>query len=113
MLGWLPARETMTGESATGGDTRAQGLFCAASSHALKPLDGQFAGPPGVGPFHDSEEAVPDRLDAPLVVRIVTVNDDVAGAQFDPAANLSSEVVHRSPCHCALNAAIASSRVVQ
>ena len=63
--------------------------------HPLKPLYGQFASPPGVGPFRDSEEAVPDRLDAALVKRIVTVNDDVAGAQFDPVANLSIEAVHR------------------
>ena len=63
--------------------------------HPLKPLYGQFAGAPGVGPFHDSEEAMPDRLDAPLVARIVTVNDDVAGVELDPVANLSIEAVHR------------------
>jgi hypothetical protein len=56
---------------------------------------------------------MPDSLDAPLVTWIVTVNDDVTGAQFDPLANLSIEAVHRSPCYCALNAAIASSRVAQ
>ena len=44
---------------------------------------------------HFSEEAMPDRLDAPLVARIVTVNDDVAAAQLDPVANLSIEAVHR------------------
>ena len=39
-----------------------------------------------------------DRLDSALVTRIVTVNDDVTGAQFDPVANLSIEVVHDSFC---------------
>ena len=68
---------------------------CLLMPHPLKPLYGQFAGAPGVGPFHHSEEAMPDRLDAPLVARIVTVNDDVAAAQLDPVANLSIEAVHR------------------
>ena len=39
---------------------------------------------------------MPDRLHAALVTRIVTVNDDVTGAQFDPVANLAIEVVHYS-----------------
>ena len=39
---------------------------------------------------------MPDRLHAALVTRIVTVNDDVTGAQFDPVANLAIEVVHDS-----------------
>ena len=63
--------------------------------HPLKLLYGQFAGAPGVGPFHDSEEAMPYCLDAPLVARIVTVNDDVTAAQLGPVANLSVEAVHR------------------
>jgi hypothetical protein len=63
--------------------------------HPLKPLYGQFADPPGVGPFHDSEEAMAYCLDAPLLERIVTVNDDVAAAQLGPIANLSVEAVHR------------------
>ena len=46
-------------------------------------------------PIYDSEEAMPDRLDALLVARIVTVNDDVAGVELDPVANLSIEAVHR------------------
>ena len=41
---------------------------------------------------------MPDRLHAALVTRIVTVNDDVTGAQFDPVANLAIEVVHDSFC---------------
>jgi hypothetical protein len=73
-------------------------IFDGASPHALKPLYGQFACRPGVGPFYESEEAVPDRLHAALVTRIVTVNDDVTGAQFDPVANLAIEVVHDSFC---------------
>ena len=64
--------------------------------HPLKPLYGQFAGAPGVGPFHDSEEAMPYCLDAPLVARIVSVNDDVAAAQLGPVANLSVEAVHHA-----------------
>jgi hypothetical protein len=54
--------------------------------HPLKPLYGQFADAPGVGPFHDSEEAMAYCLDAPLLERIVTVNDDVAAAQLGRAA---------------------------
>ena len=53
--------------------------------HPLKPLYGQFADAPGVGPFHDSEEAMAYCLDAPLLERIVTVNDDVAAAQLGRA----------------------------
>ena len=64
--------------------------------HPLKPPYGQFAGAPGVGPFHDSEEAMPYCLDVPLVARIVTVNDDVAAAQLGPVANLSVEAVHHA-----------------
>ena len=63
--------------------------------HPLKPPYGQFAGAPGVGPFHDSEEAMPDCFDAPLVARMVTVNDDVTAAQLGPVAKLSVEAVHR------------------
>ena len=69
--------------------------FLLGELHPLKPLYGQFAGAPGVGPFHDSEEAMAYCLDAPLLERIVTVNDDVAAAQLGPVANLSVEAVHR------------------
>jgi hypothetical protein len=80
--------------------------------HSLKPLYRQFAGPPGVGPFHESEEPVPNRLHAALATRIVTVNDDVTGAQFDPVANLSIEVVHDSFCFVVCSFEIFSGRAL-
>ena len=87
----------------SGETLKRSGVFCWGITAQLKPIDGHLSGPPGVGPFHDSEEAVPDRFDASDTSRIIAVHDGVAGVQFDPVANLSIEAVHRSPCHCALN----------
>ena len=66
-----------------------------ACSSDIKPLYGQFVVHPVSAHFTIAKKPCRIASTRPLVARIVTVNDDVAGVQFDPIANLSVEAVHR------------------